>query len=96
MEPGQEVEVNQNPGSWWRVNGRQAFAGQRVAEMTVPFVARADETGRLVLEVRPVGLEIGYGLHLAGVILLALSGWLAWSRTNRAGRVPWRAGLDPE
>ena len=23
--PGQEVFINQNPGSWWRVNGRRVF-----------------------------------------------------------------------
>ena len=37
VEPGQEVWINQNPGSWWRVNGRRAFPGSRCAELLLPF-----------------------------------------------------------
>ena len=53
VEPGQEVFINQNPGSWWWVNGRPAFAGRRFAEPMLPFVARADDTGRLELRIHP-------------------------------------------
>ncbi len=45
VRPGQEVFINQNPGSWWRVNGRPAFEGRRCAEPTLPFAARADDDG---------------------------------------------------
>lgn len=71
VRPGQEVFINQNPGSWWRVNGRRAFAGRRCAEMMVPFSAVADANGRLVLEIDPPGLGVGILLHAAGAILLA-------------------------
>jgi hypothetical protein len=75
VEPGQEVFVNQNPGSWWWVNGRPAFPGRRCAEPMLPFVARADDTGRLELRIHPRGLAAGVGLHCVGVTLLATA-WL--------------------
>jgi hypothetical protein len=87
VAPGQEVYINQNPGSWWWVNGRRAFPGRRVAEMTIPFTATADAHGRLFLEIRPRGLVAGIWLHVAGIILLVL----AWFfRTRVAG------GGDPQ
>ncbi len=73
--PGQEVFINQNPGSWWWVNGRPAFAGSRCAEPMVPFVAKADNRGRLDLRIHPRGLALGVGLHVLGVALLAAA-WL--------------------
>jgi len=75
VEPGQEVWINQNPGSWWRVNGRPAYPGRRCAEPMIPFVAKADDNGRLELEIHPPGLEVGIGLHVVGVALLAAA-WL--------------------
>ncbi len=81
VEPGQEVFINQNPGSWWRVNGRPAFAGRRCAEPLLPFVVRADDSGRIELRIHPRGLELGIGLHLAGLVLLAA----AW-RARPGGR----------
>ena len=75
VAPGQEVFINQNPGSWWWVNGRPAFAGSRCAEPMVPFVAKADNRGRLDLRIHPRGLALGVGLHLLGVALLAAA-WL--------------------
>ncbi len=76
VEPGQEVHVNQNPGSWWWANGQAAFSGLRCAELNVPFTARADEQGRLVLEIRPRGLALGLWLHVVGAILLGAAWWL--------------------
>src|SRR5262249_10821267 len=67
VEPRQEVGINQNPGSWWRVNGRAAYPGTRCAEPMIPFVAKADDTGRLELNIHPPGLEVGIGLHFVGV-----------------------------
>jgi hypothetical protein len=87
LDPGQEIEVNQNPGSWWWVNGRQAFPDRRCAEMMVPFVALADENGRLELRVRPLGLEVGIGFHVVGAGLLALA-WLFRGRQEQRGFVP--------
>ena len=78
VAPGQEVFLNQNPGSWWWVNGRQAFAGRRCAEPLLPFVVRADEAGRIDLRIHPRGLGLGIGLHGVGVALLAAA-WLARS-----------------
>jgi hypothetical protein len=69
-EPGQEVHVNQNPGSWWRINGRLAFPEWRCAEWEKPFAARADSRGRLVLEIEPKGRALGLGLHALGAVLV--------------------------
>lgn len=77
--PGQVVHVNQNPSSWWWANGRPAFPGLRCAELTVPFEATADARGRLVLEIRPRGLDVGLGLQAAGAALLAA----AWAARRR-------------
>jgi hypothetical protein len=69
VEPGQTVSVNQNPGSWWLVNGSPAFPGARCAEPTRPFTARADDRGRLVLSIRPRGLLLAAVLTVSGVLL---------------------------
>jgi hypothetical protein len=79
VRPGQEVFINQNPGSWWRVNGRRAFPARRCAEPMLPFAARADRTGRLVLQIDPPGLPVGGSLHLIGAALLAA----AWYTSRR-------------
>jgi hypothetical protein len=78
VRPGEVVHVNQNPGSWWRVNGRPvlAFAGMRCVETKKAFEVRADDRGRVVLEIQPRGLGFGLGLHLAGAGLIALV-WIA-------------------
>lgn len=83
VAPHQEVHVNQNPGSWWVVNGRPAFPDGRCAEKEQPFVARADARGRLELRIRPQGLVLGLWLHAAGIALLAGS-WIG-GRVRRFG-----------
>jgi hypothetical protein len=65
--PFQEVEINQNPGSWWVVNGLRPFASLRCAETTERFMVRADGAGRLDLRVEPPGLGLAMGLHAAGL-----------------------------
>ena len=85
----QDVWINQNPGSWWRVNGRPVFEGLRCAERLVPFVGRADEEGRLVLAIRPKGLGLGLGLHVVGAFLLARACQDRWLiRRGLAGEAP--------
>lgn len=76
VAPNQLVSINQNPGSYWLVNGRPKFAGARCAEKEQPFEARADERGRLVLQVQPRGLKLGLALHGAGLALVAAT-WTA-------------------
>jgi hypothetical protein len=78
VRPGQEVFLNQNPGSWWRVNGRRAFPGRRCAEMMLPFSARADDAGRLEIRIDPHGLRAGLWLHVIGAGLL-IAAWLGAS-----------------
>jgi hypothetical protein len=85
VAPGEEVFVNQNPGSWWWANGRPAFAGRRCAEPTVPFVARADSAGRLELEIRPPGLKAGIALQFIGLALLAVSA--TWKKVSGTDNV---------
>ncbi len=70
VAPSQEVEINQNPGDWWRVNGRPVFADRRCAEPMVHFIAVADQDGRLDLTIEPPGLDLGIELHLLGIALL--------------------------
>jgi hypothetical protein len=79
-QPGQAVSINQNPGSWWVVNGRRAFPDRRSAEIERPFVVRADSRGRVELQIRPLGLELGLALHsvgcaIVGLVLLGSRGW---------------------
>jgi len=71
LAPGQEVEVNQNPSSYWWANGRRLFPGARCAELKGKFTARADGSGRLVLEASPPGLRLAAGVTLAGLVLAA-------------------------
>lgn len=84
VEPNQEVWINQNPGSWWWVNGRQAFPDWRCAEKEQSFPAVADGSGRLVLEIRPRGLILGWCLHAIGALLI-LASW-AGNPLLRMGR----------
>ena len=71
VAPGQEVFINQNPGSWWWSNGAQAFPRTRCAEMEENFRVRAGPAGEVVLEIRPRGLKYGLLLHLAGFGVIA-------------------------
>src|SRR5262249_50196593 len=82
VNPGQEVFINQNPGSWWLVNGRPGFPGRRCAELMIPYVAQADDAGWLELRIDPRGLGLGIGLHVAGVVLVTA----AWLSRRRLGR----------
>ena len=66
VRPGQEVFINQNPGSWWRANGRRIFTDRRCAEPMLPFAVRADDSGRLELRIDPPGLGTGMLFHLIG------------------------------
>jgi len=72
VQPGQAVSVNQNPGSWWLVNGRRVFSDWRCAETEREFSVHADAAGRLELQIRPRGLELGLALHVAGFALVGL------------------------
>ncbi len=72
VQPGQAVSVNQNPGSWWLVNGRRVFSDWRCAETEREFSVCADAAGRLELQIRPRGLELGLALHFAGFTLVGL------------------------
>ncbi len=84
VRPDQKVFINQNPGSWWRTNGRRAFADRRCAEPLLAFAARADNSGRLELTIDPPGLRIGLLLHVVGAVLL-MSTCLAARRISSKG-----------
>ncbi|MEW4566889.1 hypothetical protein AB1L88_03390 [Tautonia sp. JC769] len=85
VEPHQEIEINQNPGSWWWVNGRQAFPDWRCAEWERPFVVRADAEGTLELQIVPVGLDRGFMMQGVGAVLLG-SAWGLRRRSNQGLR----------
>ena len=64
------LRLNLAPGSYWRVNGSDVFAGMRVTELTEPFVAMPDQSGRVVLTTVPSGWRAGMALVCAGLALL--------------------------
>ena len=72
VEPRQSVFINQNPGSWWSVNGHQPFRRYRCAETKRVFAANADALGRLELRIHPRGLERGLVLHIIGFVLIVV------------------------
>lgn len=77
VKPGEQVAINQNPGSWWSINGAAGDPNLRCVEMRRPFRARADGQGRLELRIRPRGLILGYQIHAAGLATLMLGLGLA-------------------
>lgn len=89
VKPGETVHLNQNPGSWWIVNGRRPFAGSRCAEKERDFVVNADAQGRVEVRIRPNGLEAGWVLHAVGATLIgvALGAERIWWRGSRV-RLP--------
>ena len=76
VAPFQQVWINQNPGSWWWLNGRPAFPDWRVAEKDRPFAVVADARGRVELTIHPKGLGLGWLLHLGGAALILVT-WLS-------------------
>jgi hypothetical protein len=71
--PFQDVNINQNPGSWWVINGQVRYAQLRCAEMSIPFTATADAKGRIDLQIHPKGLYPGIGLQALGGVVMAVS-----------------------
>ncbi len=82
VEPGQRVWVNQNPGSWWVINGRRPYASSRCAELLMDLSGVADASGRLEFRIVPPRLNLGWWLHGAGLTLLAAA-FLAGRLANR-------------
>ncbi len=83
LEPHQRIQINQNPGSWWWINGEQAFPALRCVEWEKLFYATANEEGRLELQIRPEGQEVGVRLHLLGALFIG-GAWLglSWHRSR--------------
>jgi hypothetical protein len=73
VAPFQEVNINQNPGSWWVINEQVRYPQLRCADMTVPFLATADARGRFELRIQPRGLYLGIGLQAIGGVVLGMS-----------------------
>jgi hypothetical protein len=80
---GATVGINQNPGSYWVVNGRRLHPDWRCAEMLQPFEVQADPKGRVVAEIRPPGLTLGLWLHAIGLGIVAGGMVWAWRRSVR-------------
>jgi hypothetical protein len=70
VKPFQEVFLNENPGSYWLVNGKRSFPKARVAEKEWVFSARANDKGRVVAQIAPRGLNEGLVLHFVGLFLI--------------------------
>ncbi len=84
LMPRETLEINQNPGSWWRVNGEAPFARLRCAELLVPFEASADERGQVELTIHPRGIEVGLALHAAGGAIV--SGYAVFALVRAQGK----------
>ncbi|QEH34440.1 hypothetical protein OJF2_29790 [Aquisphaera giovannonii] len=93
VRPGEAVTINQNPGSWWLINGRRAFPDDRCVEKERPFVALADGDGRIDLRISPRGLAAGLWLHAAGAAIVA--SFLAASLARRRLPTPVAATSEP-
>lgn len=69
--PGGTLELNLNPGSWWRVNGERLHPGYRCVEWERPFLVAADAQGLVRLEIDPPGTFAALILTLVGFVGLA-------------------------
>lgn len=85
VEPHQTVWINQNPGSWWTVNGERPFAKLRCAEWELPLMVQANAQGIVELQIRPRGLELGVALSAFGGCLVVLT--IVLSRRRRSNDV---------
>jgi hypothetical protein len=94
VRPGQTVHINQNPGSWWLVNGQRAFAEMRCAEPLELFAVSADAEGRLELVIQPPGLRAAGGLAALGVAL-AVCGGVCALRSRRTTLAAFQMSLTP-
>lgn len=72
VEPDEEVEINQNPGSWWLVNGERIFADWRCAEPMRPFRARANSEGILELRIIPPTQGAEWVVEGLGLVLAVI------------------------
>ncbi len=71
--PHAEVHVNQNPGSYWFVNGQPAFPQHRSVDRQAPFQVPADSNGVVELSIVPSGFSWGWAatsIGLLGVVLI--------------------------
>ncbi|MFO0887613.1 MAG: hypothetical protein U0790_00550 [Isosphaeraceae bacterium] len=71
VRPNEEVEINQNPGSWWLVNRVRIFADRRCAEPMQPFRARADDDGFLEIRIDPPTHRAEWVLEGLGLALMS-------------------------
>lgn len=87
-QPGQRVEVNQNPGSWWLVNGQPDYASMRCAETSGTLSGLADSSGRLVLRIAPPWLAWGWACQGIGLLMIAAAPLVekSWNRRHARGR----------
>jgi hypothetical protein len=78
------IFINQNPGSYWRSDGKRLFPGTRSFETMKMFIYEAPEPGTQVISAVPPLHEIALTINLIfGILLLAYLSWL-----RRFGRVP--------
>jgi hypothetical protein len=77
------LNVNQHPGSYWTVNGREMFSSLPVSELHLPFVAEPDPQGRLVLEIKPKGWRAALWVSGLCAVLAALLASLGVVRARR-------------
>lgn len=80
------LRVNLAPGSYWRVNGQDAFRNLRVTELTTPFLVTPDESGRVVLTIVPTGWRLGAGIVMMGVALVSFVGAAGLFASRRAAQ----------
>jgi len=70
--PRAEVFINQNPGSYWHVNGRRVFAELRSVDRHAEFRIEADANGLVELAARPRNMAWGAAATGLGILLSLL------------------------
>ena len=82
------LRVNLAPGSYWRVNDKAVFSAMRVAELTEPFIAEPDPSGRIVLSIVPSGWHLGVAISFLGVPVLLVTGVASLLARRSASALP--------
>jgi hypothetical protein len=82
LPPGEELEINLNPGRGWTLNGEPLFEGYRHFELRRRFVITVPPSGAVDLRYTPPGLVPGLWLALLAGAVLGGVWWL--ERRRRA------------
>ncbi len=75
------IAINQNPGSYWRLDGAMLYPDAKAIEYTRDFIFKVPEKGRYSLRTRPPLFEAG--LICTGISFACLAGYLLFLRERQ-------------